>query len=362
MMGIVAPAGVRRRGRQVLRIGLAVLIVGFAVHHAAAGDNQPCAPGLIPEILVYSEFARHEFRAGQHAVIVDKQTQQLYLFAYQGRWRLADRWPCSTGKRPGRKQREGDFKTPEGIYFVTRKVPGRFLEDTYGSCALPLNYPNPADLQSGRSGSAIWIHGTNKTLMDRDSNGCVVLDNGSIDALAERIRLYRTPVVIVSRLHWWPQRKADEVAVALMNVVDQWCRAMAGGSYAEYRQWYTSFSAPSMSWWHRWCRLRHFRASRTAPWRLWVADRDILKFEETFTVRFDLHLETAGGRVRVGRRELVMADVEGRMRIVNDAYTSLHQESTARPRTGDPLFAAWRTLNAKETQQAALKGAGDSDL
>ena len=361
MTGTITTAGIRRQGRCAFRIAMAVLVVSLAAANAVASDNQPCVPGLVPDVLVYSEFTRNELQAGQYAIIVEKQTQQLYLFTYQGRWRLEDRWPCSTGKRPGRKQREGDYKTPEGIYFVTRMVPARFLEDTYGSCALPLDYPNPADLRARRSGSAIWIHGTNKTLLERDSNGCVVLDNRSIEALARRVRPYRTPVIIVPRLRWWTQQKADAVAMVLMDAVDRWCRAMTGGSYADYRGWYAPSSAPSMKWWHRWCRVRHFRASYTEPWRLRVADRDILKFEDELTIRFDLHLETPGGSVRVGRRELVVANVEGRMCIVGDTYAS-SRESTAKVAAGDPLFAAWRTLNAKETQQAALKGAGDSDL
>jgi L,D-transpeptidase catalytic domain len=353
--------GIHRMGYSVWGLAVVLCLAGLGPTQGRAADASPCVPGLIPEALVFSELMQNERLDRQHAVIVDKHTQQLYLFANRGRWQLVDHWPCSTGKNPGRKQKEGDFRTPEGIYFVTRKVSWRYLEDTYGSYALPLNYPNWEDRRAHRSGSAIWIHGTNKELRDRDSNGCVVLENSSIEALAGSIRLYRTPVIIVPRLLWWPQRKADTLAAMLIRTVDRWGKAMAGGSYDEFRNWYGPRSAPGMQWWQRWCRVRQFRGSRDGRWRLRVTNREIMKFQNEFTVLFDLYVEQAFARVWVGRRKLILHRVDGRLRIVGDTYAP-RRGGAVNVSSRDPLFAAWRKLHEQEAHQTAFHGAGDRDL
>jgi murein L,D-transpeptidase YafK len=138
----------------------------------------------VPVVLVHADAADVSAGDRQQAVLVDKSRQEVTLYRYDGRWQISAQWACSTGKVQGRKAIEGDRKTPEGVYFATRDVGARYLTETYGSRALPLDYPNWLDQQQGRTGSAIWIHGTNKLLKPHDSNGCVVMDNVAINDLA----------------------------------------------------------------------------------------------------------------------------------------------------------------------------------
>jgi hypothetical protein len=286
-----------RRGSVVTPI-IGLIIWVAAVAHVAAGEPSGiCAPGLIPDVFVYSELLDDEIGEKHHAVVVDKNRQQLHLFEFQGIWRLIDTWPCSTGKIAGRKQREGDAKTPEGIYYAVRHVPDRYLSDIYGAYALPLNYPNWLDRKADRSGSAIWLHGTDKPLRERDSNGCVVLENKHITALAGMVRLRQTPIIIVEQLQWWRQQDADQWSADLIDLVDHWQNDMMGGSYQHYKRWYAQGASATMQWWHRWCRIRHARSRDIASGRIQARNFDILKFDNTFTITFN---HFPGGRRSTG--------------------------------------------------------------
>ncbi|MBW2592281.1 MAG: L,D-transpeptidase, partial [Deltaproteobacteria bacterium] len=154
------------------------------------GDN-------IPNVFISSSFGNE----GHYALLVDKGAQQLIVYESRGgviREKL--RLRCSTGEIPGPKERSGDKKTPEGVYFIVNRFTAKDLTPVYGTRALPLDYPNLMDDMAGRSGYSIWIHGTDKPLKDRNSNGCIVLENPSIERIEQYIALNRTPVIIVGNL------------------------------------------------------------------------------------------------------------------------------------------------------------------
>ena len=62
--------------------------------------------------------------------------------------------PVSIGKMGIGKTREGDQKTPAGIYRITSFLSDIELDDFYGQGAYPLNYPNSLDRLQGRTGLA----------------------------------------------------------------------------------------------------------------------------------------------------------------------------------------------------------------
>ena len=85
--------------------------------------------------------------------------------------------------------REGDQQTPVGVYHVTASLPRQKLTDFYGSGAFPISYPNDWDRRMGRNGHGIWLHGTPSDTFSRPpkaSDGCVVLANQDLDALAQQ--------------------------------------------------------------------------------------------------------------------------------------------------------------------------------
>ncbi len=90
-------------------------------------------------------------------VIINKSERKLYLMNQSEVMRSYD---ISLGLMPeGHKQREGDFRTPEGDYFLTN----RLIESDY-FMAIQVSYPDSADLaRAGRlgvsPGGQIMIHG-----------------------------------------------------------------------------------------------------------------------------------------------------------------------------------------------------------
>jgi murein L,D-transpeptidase YafK len=318
---------------------------------AGAGCSRECLPPLwaVPEALVYSDAGLYDHPGLSFALIVDKRRQKVILFRYDGYWRTMARWPCSTGKLAGPKTIEGDQRTPEGIYFTTRDVGPRFLTDTYGARALPLDYPNWLDRRLSHSGSAIWLHGTNKPLQPRDTNGCVVLENETIKRLAPYLRLNRTPVIIVDRLRLWPAKNARHAATAILSAADQWHTALVKGNYDEFAQWYEPQAAPSKQWWKKWCRERH-RAAPDGKCRSLMSQRAIYRSADYYVLIFDHVLSDASRSRWVGRRKLYWTLDGNRARICGGSYQTVPGSRR------EPLLRAWRQFNmvGKKSGQMAV--------
>ncbi|MFC5300663.1 L,D-transpeptidase family protein [Azospira restricta] len=142
----------------------------------------------------------------KHAVVVDTQKARLYLYENdKGRPRFVADYYISHGKLGAEKVREGDKKTPVGVYHVTTSLPRQKLTDFYGSGAFPINYPNEWDKRQGRNGHGIWLHGTPSDTFSRPpkaSDGCVVLANQDLDALAKNLQPGLTPVIISNEIEW----------------------------------------------------------------------------------------------------------------------------------------------------------------
>lgn len=153
----------------------------------------------------------------RHAIAVDASRSRLYLFENQSpaptngmlastpRFKLLGDFYMSVGLQGIEKQIEGDKRTPLGVYYITSTLDPDSLPDLYGVGALPINYPNPLDLQRGKTGSGIWLHGTPSDQFVRAplaSDGCVVLSNPDLERLLGTVQIRTTPVVIAPELHW----------------------------------------------------------------------------------------------------------------------------------------------------------------
>jgi murein L,D-transpeptidase YafK len=130
------------------------------------------------------------------SIIVDKSLHRLYI--YEG-LELIGSYNITTGKAKGDKQKRGDLKTPEGVYFFTELLDGKKLPSRYGVLAVVLDYPNPVDLAKGKTGSGIWLHGTDdpeRLERPRDSKGCVVALDEDVLKIIKSVYLDKTPIII----------------------------------------------------------------------------------------------------------------------------------------------------------------------
>jgi murein L,D-transpeptidase YafK len=170
----------------------------------------------------------------QYAVLVDTAHSRLYVYRNrQGKLVLLDDYYISQGKLGVHKLREGDQKTPIGIYRITRRIKGAKLPDFYGTGALPLNYPNDWDKVHGRGGSGIWLHGVPSESYSRPplaSDGCVALTNPDMTELAKTLDIYKTLVVISDRVEMVNEAVLKKDREFASNLIEKWRRDMEYGN------------------------------------------------------------------------------------------------------------------------------------
>jgi murein L,D-transpeptidase YafK len=160
----------------------------------------------------------------KQVLLVDARRSRLYLYENTGDMpRLVTDYYISQGKLGINKLKEGDQRTPVGVYYITSRLAGTKLPDFYGPGALPINYPNDWDKINGRSGSGIWLHGVPSETFSRPplaSDGCIVLANPDFLSLAETIDIGKTPVIISENIEFVNRKKwttDKQVAIKLME-------------------------------------------------------------------------------------------------------------------------------------------------
>ena len=166
-----------------------------------------------------------------YVIAVDASKSRLYWFAnktvdpLKPRLELLLDTYVSVGQKGTGKLREGDGRTPLGVYFVNKNLKGQPLPDLYGAGALTLNYPNAIDVMRGQTGSGIWLHGTPSTQYARApwaTDGCVVMSNPEMDRLLSLKNLERTPVLIADKLEWVSSDRSVPDRDAFKKTLDQW--------------------------------------------------------------------------------------------------------------------------------------------
>lgn len=185
--------------------------------------------GKVPAGLLHLDPVQHPYVAA-----VDASHSRLYWFANRTDARglphlelLMDTY-VSVGAQGVGKEREGDGRTPLGVYFIQKNLSGETLPDLFGMGALTLNYPNAVDVMHKRTGSGIWLHGTPSAQYSRApqaTDGCVVLSNPEMARLLGLGALRLTPVLIARELQWLPAEQPAADREALLARLQSWNQA-----------------------------------------------------------------------------------------------------------------------------------------
>ena len=177
-----------------------------------------------------------------YAIVVDTSRSRLYVYANElGRPRYVTDFYISLGRFGVEKAREGDQKTPIGIYTVV--ADREKLPDFYGPRAFPLSYPNDWDRLQGRKGHGIWLHGTPSETYSRPpwaTDGCVVLANDDLARLSRYVDVSRTPVVIGGSIRWRDRRAWEADREAFLAAFDGWKKAWESRDTDRYLANYSS--------------------------------------------------------------------------------------------------------------------------
>jgi len=199
----------------------------------------------VPRYLVQMPPEQH------HALVVDTAKSTLYVFENRdGEARYVADYYVTIGKQGMDKFREGDNKTPLGVYQVTGNMSREMLNNKYGKVAeqygvgaLPISYPNEWDRRSGRNGHGIWLHGVpfdTYSRPPRASNGCVAMTNEDFMTLSKSVQVGVTPVIIANGIEWASPDTARTVRQDLGQAIEGWRRDWESLNTDSYLKHYSS--------------------------------------------------------------------------------------------------------------------------
>ncbi|WP_373501861.1 murein L,D-transpeptidase family protein [Desulfococcus sp.] len=312
---------------------------GTNAGHPDAGSNA----GAPDTAVMPGVFVSHEpGDAGAYAIVVEKSSQSLVLYDMQNQPEPVFRVGCSTGKNYGPKTVSGDAKTPEGVYFFNQEFDDEHLSPIYGVKAFPTDYPNLMDRIALRTGSAIWLHGTDKPLKPFDSNGCVAVENADLLALSPFITVNRTPIIIVDSLQSQPIHAAKETKAAVEDLLKKWHMALETGAYADFIACYGA-GAPFSSWWEEWAWQQAAMCATGIPLRLKTKKIAVFRNRNTLVAVCDQYIRAEGTALRVGIKQFFLEYQGGRPVILADTYQALSEISREYPMK-NPLVAVSRFL------------------
>jgi murein L,D-transpeptidase YafK len=183
-------------------------------------QRQRPADDMLPRLVLQLDASQ------KYALLVDSRHSRLYVFANEnGLPHLVADFYVTLGKNGMEKTREGDQKTPIGVYYVTANLPRQKLSDFYGAGAFPISYPNEWDRSKGRNGHGIWLHGTPSALYSRPpraSDGCIVLANPDLLTLGGRLQVGLTPVIIADEIEWSDAASVESDRRSLADAIEGW--------------------------------------------------------------------------------------------------------------------------------------------
>ncbi len=179
-----------------------------------------------------------------HAILVDVSKSRLYLYRnVNGQPKYLADYYITVGKNGSEKWKEGDKRTPLGVYFAGARLPQSKLPDFYGSAAFPLNYPNEWDRHHGKTGHGIWLHGTPSDTYSRPpraSDGCVVMTNPDLQALIPFLQNGKTPVIITRSVPQAGEATFSGRKQDLEQAIESWRRAWQAQDTDRYLAHYSS--------------------------------------------------------------------------------------------------------------------------
>ena len=260
---------------------------------------------------------------------IDKGSQEFLMFGQKSPLQVLKRLPCATGKRPGDKLRQGDLRTPEGVYFLEKRLDSGLNFERYGKLAYTLNFPNPVDRIKGKTGSGIWIHGRGRPIVPRESKGCVVLNAPDLFKIQGELSP-GLPVAIAEDVLWASAGShADGVIDALVQRVRGWAKDWQNKEsrfFAHYDPVKFSLSrARSFKAFRR----KKERIFRTYPWvQVMAHDIRVMPGPDYWVTYFHQYYRTPALATQGLKRLYWQKDKAGDFRIIGREWTRTRVDLT----------------------------------
>jgi ketosteroid isomerase-like protein len=321
-----------------------LLVVGFLALLAGSHGLAVTPPGegsleadLLPACLIGLTWEQ----TPGYALVVEKASQTLSVYEWKRGFTRKHRFPCSTGEVSGKKERIGDRKTPEGVYFFTRAFDKRDLGPIYGNRAFVTDYPNFLDKKQSRDGHDIWLHGTNKPLKPRDSNGCIVMENRDIDLVAQYIQLNRTPIIIKEDVHMVPKAVCLAQYKDLTQFLSDWKQAFTSGDKAAFMARYETPGPATEALWRTWDEIRPAWKEAQLSVDMKLRNMAFARGNPCAVVLFEQAFELDNQVMGVGTMKLFLEQDKGPWKIVGEEY----QAETSGSEAPHPMAASLARLD-----------------
>jgi murein L,D-transpeptidase YafK len=282
--------------------------------------------------------------AGRTVIVVDKEQYSASLVEISNdRPRTVRQFSnLLLGENGGDKIKEGDKKTPEGVYHVTSFIPDSELAPKYGSGAFPINYPNPLDRAEEHDGGGIWLHGRDDNDLEKQvTRGCVAFTNDQINDL-QGVLQKGTPVIIASQATLLDPLEYESRHKRIFDPLDQFIDHWDSGNVEALGKMihpeYHGYGGNSKeAWLRRKASIIHHNPERK------VEAHDLYAFQENseqLVFDFD-QFYCASNLVSLGRKQLYFKLDQGQLKLVSEQYTPGSAQSLIHKRVSD-FLEQWR--------------------
>lgn len=271
----------------------------------------------VPESIV-------QLDSGQRVVlVVDLELSRLYVLENsEAGLRILEDYYVSGGLNGAVKWREGDRRTPVGVYFTQEHIPGRRLPSEYGWGAFTLDYPNAWDLRLQRTGHGIWIHGNPTGDFSRPpqaSDGCVTMHNDDLAALAPLLLSNQIPVVIKNQVTWVKSEHVDLKRAEVLALIHRWRDDWASLDTDAYLGHYSDTFRTRQHDLSSWSRHKRTVNGRKNEIRVTLDEVNIFLYPEgddLFLVTFDQQYWSDNFTSNSRKRQFWQREADGRLRII----------------------------------------------
>ncbi len=231
----------------------------------------------------------------KYVFLVDKDLRKLYVYEREDdSIKKVEEMTADIGKNNGKKVRENDKKTPEGIYFfMGKKTQPEIPFETYGKMAFTMDYPNFFDRRAGYTGHGIWLHSVPDDVpLTRGSRGCVVVRNDDILRLEKYINFTQTPILIFDKVKYVTMAEHKKMREEKASFLKSWVDAWESKDLDKYISFYdATFSAPGFKNLKAWMRHKKRLKNRydfiqvrlDQPFLLVHADKMIVRTLQKYT-------------------------------------------------------------------------------
>ena len=294
-------------------------------------------------------------------LVVDKEKRQVSIWQnLQGRTQKVLTLNSNVGKKQGDKLKEGDFKTPEGIYFFIQQFMGKELPsyELYGTLAFNTDYPNFFDRRKGKTGTGIWLHGfPNHQPFKEGSRGCVILYDEDIHSLRAHVQLYRTPMLIYDSVPMAHPSNVQRLRVKINQMITKWKTHWENKQISAYMGFYHSQFQSQKKNWDKWKAYKKRLMAQYQFIQLNLTKPLILHHPSGVIVK-TLQRYVSNAYSDFGEKTLYLAEEEGEFKIIGEYWRALDENptlyfsATAQNKEGKRSL----TLNPSSVQPKPLRG------